>query len=186
MNRWNMAFQILFCWKPSITNVALKWLFSFMNRWNVSFQCLFCWKFEHQEGLPNGILPRHRHVLDYLLSLRRDNPGKGGFERIISQDIVLHWIYCNVYCTDIRTIESKIKRLDTQYKQITKFTKKTDRYWELCSAFLKNTSELFDVVVTDHTKRRTLIKLWDVDFDQDFYDDQKKNRPKNIFQKGHF
>lgn len=151
------------------------------NWHSVNSSCSLCCQFEHREKLPNGILPRTKHVIEYLLTLRRLNPGKGGFERIIAQDISMHWIYCNVYSADCRSIEKRITRVDVKLKKLFKYDgkNKNETYWELCSELLQELSELFDVVVKDKKRKKTLEKLWKVDFDQEFYDGQKENPPRD-------
>ena len=66
---------------------------------DVNSTCTVCIKYSTScERLSNGILLRGKDVLSYLFSLKRTNSGKKlNNEHKCAMDLVLHWIFCNVY-----------------------------------------------------------------------------------------
>ena len=72
--------------------------------------CDSCFHLEHREELPNGILPRIKHVLEYILTLKHVNNGKHvDVDRMAAQDVIMHWVYCNCYAVDVRAVMREIE-----------------------------------------------------------------------------
>ena len=67
------------------------------TRWEtVNEDCNMCMNFEVKRHLKNGLLPRGKDVLEYLLTIKADNSSQHDInnERQCAMDIILQWIYC--------------------------------------------------------------------------------------------
>ena len=138
--------------------------------------CDVCLCLEHWEQLPNGILPRQKHVVEYILTLKHVNFGKQiDFNRLAAQDIIMQWVYCNVYtAADVRTVMRSIEGLFIEYRKLGKFSTKSPGYWKQFDSFVPSMKDLFDVVA-DSSRQKTQKKLWGPEFDEEFYKKQKAN-----------
>ena len=67
-----------------------------------------CLTFESVDCLPNGHLPTGYEVLRYLLCVKVSNSGRKINNEIIKVELVLHWIYCNVYSEQSRQVTKDI------------------------------------------------------------------------------
>ena len=149
------------------------------NPWaDENSSCNSCIRYVHRESLPNGILPGVKHVLEYIMTLKHINTGKHvNTTSICAQDIIMQWVYCNVYATDKRSVEHKIENLLKTVAQLNKFgDRKSDNYWSICTQFLEKQNSLFDIVV-DADRKKSQAKLWGVTFDDAFFKNQQKNPP---------
>ena len=67
--------------------------------------CSKCLNYDLADHLPNGILPTGHELLEYILTLGSSNTGKhSNISLLAAKDLVLHWIFCNVYPTNTRTV----------------------------------------------------------------------------------
>jgi len=142
--------------------------------------CNSCMKFEMREHLPNGVLPKSKVVLEYLISLRLQNDGIHGYNsfRETSISLVLHWIFCNIYPLTINGVSKKIESMFTEYKFLKNYVnaKKGEKYWNRYEVFTKQQNDLFDIISSDERKK-VQEKLWGVKMTNDdfeFYENQKK------------
>ena len=87
------------------------------------------------EDFWNGILPRCKEILEYLLTTRIKKTGSHGVDH--SQEVPikvkLHWIYCNVYPVTANAIKRKIDNMFTEYTYLVKMPneKKKETYEQL-------------------------------------------------------
>ena len=142
--------------------------------------CDFCLRLEHREQLPNGILPRQKHVVEYILTLKHVNFGKQiDFNRLAAQDIIMQWVYCNVYTADVRTVMRSIEGLFIEYRKLGKFSTKSPGYWKPFDSFVPSMKDLFDVVA-DSSRQKTQKKLWGPEFDEAFYKKTKSESSRRV------
>ena len=60
--------------------------------------------------LPNGKLPKDGNVLSVMLKSLREDPGhKTSRLTYMSLDLMLHWIYCNIYIQSHKTVKKRLK-----------------------------------------------------------------------------
>ena len=93
--------------------------------------------------------------------------------------LVLQWIYCNVYPITIGSAIKTIETMDQYFKTLKKSASKpkiSDTHWSNYSQFIKNQNTLFDIRAS---KERTKVQesLWGVKMtneDEQFYLNQKK------------
>ena len=131
--------------------------------------CDSCLHLEHREELPNGILPRIKHVLEYILTLKHVNNGKHvDVDRMAAQDVIMHWVYCNCYAVDVRTVMREIETVFQEFRKLGKFSTKSTGYWEHCDKFVPLMKEMFDIVA-DASRKKSQKVVWGPEFDEDFY-----------------
>ena len=87
--------------------------------------CSSCLKYEIREEFCSGMLPLEKEVLEYLLTLKSKQSGKQqDNENLVSKDIKLHWVYCNVYTTSLRNIKRKVDSIVQSYNYFKKISNK--------------------------------------------------------------
>ena len=71
--------------------------------------CQSCIKFEFKDQFEDGKLPTVKMVLEYLITVRYNSKGKrynsSNYE--VASDLILHWIYCNVYTISVVSVKKK-------------------------------------------------------------------------------
>ena len=145
--------------------------------------CSSCLKFEIRESLPLGVLPSRLEVLEYLLTVKFANTGcNDNFERKVSKDVVLQWVFCNVYPKDFRTVENDLVSFLGDYKSLKKrsTSKKSDEYWMKYERFVCQQKQLFDIVAMKERIKLQEI-AWGVKMCEDdwvFYNQQRQNPRK--------
>ena len=121
-------------------------------RWEtINENCKSCLNFEMKLKLKNGVLPRNKDVLEYLLTIKMDSSGQhnsNNHERQCAMDVILQWIYCNVYPTTITPTAKKIKEMFEEYKHLKKYpnNKKGNAYWQRFENFVEQQHSLFDII----------------------------------------
>ena len=141
--------------------------------------CSSCLKYEIREEFRPGLLPLEKDVLEYLLTLKSKQWGKQqGNATLVSKDIKLHWVYCNVYTLSVRQIKRKVDRMYERYDYLKKVSnnKKKGTYWTKYSEFIISQNSLFDVLA-DKESQITQGKLWGVmmaEKEFKFYDNQSE------------
>ena len=75
--------------------------------------------YHHRETFQNGTLPTQHEVLEYLITLRNSNQGNHENNiHICSKDLVLQWIFCNVYPHSIAAVVKSIEKMDNAFKNL--------------------------------------------------------------------
>ena len=145
---------------------------------NIHGACEKCFKYRIRETLPNGHLPNGHEVLEYLFTLRSRNNGRQiNNTRLVTQDLCLHWIYCNVYPASIRSVEYSVEKLAGEYDRIKKWAKKTDQYWQNFDKFCANQQSVLDIIAPTTELRQAQEKAWKLkqcEKDRLFYEAQKE------------
>ena len=103
--KYNKSKNINLCKKRVFTckeHNAAEWKTEIHIQWSK------CLTFESVDCLPNGHLPTGYEVLQYLLCVKVSNSGRKINNEIIKVELVLHWIYCNVYSEQSRQVTKDI------------------------------------------------------------------------------
>lgn len=145
--------------------------------------CKSCIKFDFTDEFQDGKLPTVKKVLEYLITLRllRDNnKGKRSIssEYEVATDLVLHWIFCNVYTCSVQVVQKKLKCLFQEYERIKDYahSKKGETYWKDYDLFCSKQDQLFDIIANKN-KIKSQEKLWSMKMssnDYQFYENQKQ------------
>ena len=98
----------------------------FQDKWHIDIEnCEKSINLSSNSELPNGKLPKKGSVLSVMLKGLREDPGhKTSPLTNISLDLMLHWIYCNIYTQSYKTVRKKIEELHKEYKAIKDYAKK--------------------------------------------------------------
>lgn len=84
------------------------------------------------ETLPNGVLPAGHELLHYLLTVKMLNTGyHKNSDRKVAFDVVLQWVFHNIYPKDFRTVENNLMSMLHEYKSLKKraSSKRSDEHW---------------------------------------------------------
>ena len=114
--------------------------------------CSDCLTIQVFECLPNGKLPNHSEVLDYFLYLQCSYPRMRVDMQNLTHELMLHWIYCNVYTVSIKTVRKELDFLVQEYQYLKKYPipNRGDSYWMRFNTFINVQSTLFDIKVEDN------------------------------------
>lgn len=120
------------------------------NWTDINSACSNCLKYSvNCEHLSNGILPRGKDVLSYLLSLKCSNSGKSvNSIHDCAMDLVLHWIYCNIYPISIAAVKKRIIVMFEKYNKLKRYPqkKKGHTFMKNLDEFIKSQNTLFDII----------------------------------------
>ena len=151
-------------------------------------QCSSCVKFNSLGEFQTGKLPRFKDVLERILTLRleQSNSNKGETVKKDSyretfKEIIIHWIYCNLYPLTINAVIQRVKKLFDDYDSLRNYphTKKKDTFWNNYDIFIKKLDMLFDVLAGDEYRKKQ-EHFWKVkmsDIEMNFYHNQAKCPP---------
>ena len=148
--------------------------------------CTSCILFSPSKHLPNSILPTRRAILENLMTLRSDisqrNKANASPSWILSKDIVLHWIFCNLYPKSPNAIQFIVDSLwkDYEYLKHHDNKRKKEKYWDKYESFLNNLNLVPDFLETNETRRKMQEKIWDCKTDERdrlFREHQLQNPP---------
>ena len=112
-------------------------------------QCSKCLKYESMDCFPNGYLPTGYEVLQYLLCMKPSNSGrKINNEMIVAEELVLHWIYCNVHPKHSWQVTKDIVQILNSYDSLKKKcnSNKTEAFWNKYEEFVQSQRQLFDII----------------------------------------
>ena len=121
--------------------------------------------------------------MSLLITLKATKHGKyiagTSAEHTCAEDVILHWIKCNVYPMSVTGAYKKITNLFQEYRKLKKFSKsKSAGYWKVFNELSTKLNALFDIRAnSDYTKVQE--NFWGVRMctdDHAFYDDQKTRR----------
>ena len=76
--------------------------------------------------LPNGKLPSVEAVMGYLFMIRSNELGTN-VELNVAKDLMLHWVYCNVYTLTLNHVVKKVTNLTKEYKYLKDYPKAKKR-----------------------------------------------------------
>lgn len=129
-----------------------------------------------------GILPNHAQVLGYLLHCQKEDPKKNLGILNIAKDLVLHWVYCNIYTIKIDHVEVQVEKLIKEYTRLKNYPKKKrgPKFYKDLSDFKTQLGSLMDIKVIDHSRQSRLEDIWGVRMsfdDYKFYENQKQTPP---------
>ena len=152
---------------------------------NSSYQS--CFILNLSDSLPNGVLPTRKSILEYLMYLKEEESVKGQTkthgspEWLLSKDIALHWIFCNVYPVNVQCIQQKVYTLWAEFKSIINYDnkKKREKYWFDYEMFVSQLNQTFDFKAEEGSTK-IQEKQWGCkmsDNDRDFYELQRQNPP---------
>ena len=140
--------------------------------------CSDCVRFEVRNALPNGLLPNKKEVIEYMITLNEDYIGQQNVNtnRLCSLDLMLHWLYSNVYPKNDKKVSKQISELFDNFKYIKNWSRKarSDAYWSKYSTFRQSLEELLDIKAIDPIRIAEFVKKFRIKMDSDFYADQKK------------
>ena len=123
----------------------------YKDKWNVeSEECINCINFPNRDfQLIQGKLPIKSQVISYVLSCRQNDCGhKDSTFENVALDIMLQWIFCNVYPQSYKTVKKKVYDLLQEYHKIKDYikSKRKDTYWTGCHKFIRSCQTLFDII----------------------------------------
>ena len=155
--------------------------------------CPSCFIFNSSTTFPNGVLPTHMSIIQLLLGYKEIKSKEGEVVRnvsgewLVSVDIALHWIFCNVYPSTTVTIHKKVSKFWYDFKRLKNYphAKKGDTYWKDVALFTAQLSTIMDVRGDDSQTKKQQI-FWDVkmcDLDRSFYKVQCGNPPTGYCEK---
>ena len=148
--------------------------------------CSSCIKFNFLCEFQNGKLPRIKDVLERLLTLKSEKTKQG--QKVVmdsfretATEIIIHWVYCNVYPLNIKTVIQRVRNIFADYIYIKDYPhdKKRDKYWLKYDTFIQDLNKLFDIIAGD-CYRKKQEKFWEVkmtDIEINFYHNQAKCPP---------
>ena len=98
----------------------------FQDKWHIdSENCEKCINLSSNSELQNWKLPQEGNVLLVMLKSLREDPGhKTSPLTNMSLDLMLHWIYCNIYIQIYKTVRKKNEELYKEYKLTKNYIKR--------------------------------------------------------------
>ena len=116
-----------------------------------------------------------RQLLIFLTCQDNDMCHKKNVTRNSCLDVVLPWVYCNVYSAIYKTVKKKLEDHLQTYRTLRKYdhNKRKDKYWENVETFSGKFKSIFD-----SSRTTSQEKLWGVKMtptDDKFYEQQCKN-----------
>ena len=115
--------------------------------------------FNTSEHLPNGVLPTRKAIIESLLHLKEAAATKGQTNTVspkwlLSKDIGLHWIFCNVYLKHLWSIVVVVENLWSEYIHLKDYpnSKKNKTYWACYNTFLLTINMVPDFTETDNKR----------------------------------
>ena len=129
-----------------------------------------------------------KEIFFYILTKRPKNDATGTLNedyigqqnvntnRLCSLDLMLHWLYSNVYPKNDKKVSKQISELFDNFKYIKNWSRKarSDAYWSKYSTFRQSLEELLDIKAIDPIRIAEFVKKFRIKMDSDFYADQKK------------
>jgi hypothetical protein len=97
-----------------------------IGKWSCEPRCAGCTDciiYKSRPHFRNGLLPQGIEVMEYLITQRFTNWGKQ-FDNIksSSKDLILQWIFCNVYPIGLFAVEAEIRKMDDEYQKLKKMS----------------------------------------------------------------
>lgn len=143
--------------------------------------------YKEAEGLPNGVLPTKKQVVECMMYLLRPNRAgtvnrsREDAAKILSYVLVEHWEHCNIYTIHERHVANKIL---VMYKQFSNLKKNRARYTnasgiEKLSSYNSDMNTLFDIYCEDKDARKSKEEAADVTMGKmefDFLEDMRTQR----------
>ena len=88
-----------------------------------------------------------RQLLIFLTCQDNDTCQKKNVTRNSCLDVMLHWVYCNVYTVTYKTVKKKLEDHLQTYHTLRKYdhNKRKDKYWENVETFSGKCKSYFDI-----------------------------------------
>ena len=148
--------------------------------------CASCTLFNPNSAFPNGVLPTRRAIIELLIHMKQNNIGGGAKAApahwLISNDIALHWIFCNVYPRTPQNIKYDVDKLWSEYISLKDYVhaKKNTAYWERYNDFAQKLHLVPDYFEKNNARVKIQEDLWDCtmsDRDHKFHRQQIDDPP---------
>ena len=143
--------------------------------------------YKEQPDFPNGVLPCKKTIIENMLYLMRPNRA-GQAQRskehaavVLSELLHEHWVFCNIYTTRLRHIQTKILKLYADFILLlqTRKNRLNTNYEKKVADFNTQCQHIFDVFCEDSNRRKNLENEYGVKMSQqewDFLEDQRNDR----------
>ena len=126
--------------------------------------CKDCVDFPVTHELPNGKLPTLQQTIAYFLTCQdNDMCHEKNVTRNSCLDVMLHWVYCNVYTVTYKTVKKKLEDHLQTYHTLRKYdhNKRKVKYWEKVETFSGECKSIFDIRA-DSSRTTSKEKLWEL------------------------
>ena len=151
-------------------------------------ECSSCLLICPRSSFPNGVLPTRKSILQLLVSVKQSKAVQGAGSSkesaswLVSKDIALHWIFCNVYPQKPGVIQRDVDSLEKEYNYLRYYvnSKKGTEYWGRFQSFIDTINMVPDFIASTDSRRRIQEKLWNcvmIDKDRLFHKQQIQNPP---------
>ena len=149
--------------------------------------CPSCILFNATESLPNGVLPTRKSILENVQYFKDLASCEGQSQQasptwLVSKDIDLHWIFCNVYPKPPNSVQYVVESLwkELHYLRSRDNKKKNPDYWKKYQSFITVIDLVPDFVESNPDRRQAQEKLWNCKMnenDKTFHKLQLQNPP---------
>ena len=148
--------------------------------------CQSCILFCPSEQFPNGVLPTRKAIIESILYLKDNASGDGQNQAsicwLVSKDVALHWIFCNVYPKSPQSVRFIVETLWEEFQYLRNYvhSKKKETYWKKYKEFLSTINSVPDFIEPNSSRVRLQEKLWNCDMnkrDKDFHQKQLQSPP---------
>ena len=158
---------------------------------NGNVTCPSCFVFSPSTSFPSGVLPTNISIIQQLMGYKETRSKQGGVsdrmmqsgspEWQVSNDVALHWIFCNVYPCATISIIKKVESLYSEFLRLRRYVhdKKKETYWTDYTSFTEKLSSIMDVRAdSKYTQKQE--KFWGCimsETDKTFYKLQREIPP---------
>ena len=149
--------------------------------------CLSCVVFNPEYSFPNGVLPTRHAIIETLLHIKDTASSTGQSQQassswLVSKDVVLHWIFCNVYPQTPNSVQYVVDSLWKEFQYLRDYPnkRKGPAYWTRYGSFISDLKLVPDFIELDTKRRKAQEKLWKcdmIDRDRAFHKQQIHDPP---------
>ena len=114
--------------------------------------------FHSKEKLPSEKLPTKRGVIERVVN--EENFLQQSAAGVVAKELIIIWIFCNVYPVNEITVKQKIFTLMKTFSSIDRYSKKKrgKSFLQKEVEFMRDMDELFDIFCSGDQQRRQLEK----------------------------